>query len=145
MMSMTSNPDLPPREEFLFEAPDEIHRILLIEIARGHGLPAFVRPRSRRRVWVRGAKAEVDAVAATARRLAVQLQDLQLKALVEVLGKNGLRVSPNLQKLVATVESHMAVASKGEPPSAKAPTTHGTGENRECGKASGAARARSTH
>jgi len=144
-MNSAQIPNAEPTEEFLFEAPDAIHRILLIEIARGHGLPAFVRPRSRRRVWVRGAKAEVDAVAATARRLAVQLQDLQLKALVEVLEENGLRVSPNLLKLVATVDSPMAVASKREPPSANAPTSHGRGETCESEKASGAARARPAH
>ena len=144
-MDFTHPLNAKPTEEFGFQVPDEVHQVLLIEIARGHGLPAFVRPRSRRRVWVRGAKAEVDAVAATARRLAVQLQDLQLKALVEVLENNSLRVSPNLLKLVATVESHMAVASKGEPPSAKAPTTPGTGENHECEKASGAALARPAH
>ena len=62
-------PNTEPVREFLFEAPDEIHRILLVEITRSHGLRAFVRPRSRRRVWVCGAKTKADAVAAVARRL----------------------------------------------------------------------------
>jgi hypothetical protein len=100
---------------FVFQVPDEVHQVLLIEIARGLGLRAFARPRSRRRVWVCGAKPEVDAVAATARRLAGQLQTLQMRALGEVLEKNGLRVSPNLLKLVSEAESETPAPATHQP------------------------------
>ncbi len=108
-------------KEFIFAVPDGIHQVLLVEVARGLGLRAFVRPRAKRRVWVCGSKTEADAVAATARRLADQLQALRLKALGEVLMKNGLRPSPDLLKLVAMAESKLAAArahqavSRGEP------------------------------
>jgi hypothetical protein len=120
-MDTTQVPNAEALKEFVFTVPDEIHQVLLIEVARGLGLRAFIRPRAKRRVWVCGSKTEADAVATTARQLAEQLQALQLKALDEVLMKNGLRPSPSLLKLVAMAESKMAAArahppvSRGEP------------------------------
>jgi hypothetical protein len=67
-------------------------------------------------VWVRGAKPAVEAVVDTSRQLAFQLQALRLRALVEVLEKNGLHASPGLSKLVATAESKVAMTSAPEPP-----------------------------
>ena len=127
-MNSAQIPNAEPAGEFLFEAPDEIHRVLLIEIARGHGLPAFVRPRSRRRVWVRGAKAEVDAVAATARRLAPQLQVLQLEAVFKVLVRHNFVPSLHLAKLISLVEGMAATASAQKPPTIGGRTAPRTGE-----------------
>jgi len=107
-MDTTQVPNAEALKEFVFTVPDEIHQVLLIEVACGLGLRAFVRPRAKRRVWVCGSKTEADAVATTARQLAEQLQALQLKALGEVLAKNGLRPSPDLLKLVAMAESKLA-------------------------------------
>jgi hypothetical protein len=102
--------------EFVFQVPDEVHQILLIEIAGNHGLQAFIRLRSKRRVWILGAKPEVDAVAATAQRLAAQLKVLQLNAVFKVLLKHELVPSLHLARLISLAEVKAAAASAQKPP-----------------------------
>jgi len=93
------------RDEFVFQAPDEIYRILLLEVTRARGLQAFVRGRSRRRLWVRGEKADAAAVLKATNRMGFQLQVLQLKAVAEVMRKNDIPPSINLAKLVLLAEA----------------------------------------
>lgn len=120
-MDATQAPNVETTGQFVCAVPDDLHQVLLIEIARGLGLRPFVRPRAKRRVWVCGSKTEADALSAVARRLVPQFQVQQLKALVEVLEKNGLRPSPNLSRLVTMSESRLPAAqahpplSRGEP------------------------------
>jgi len=99
-----NNPTCNPTNEFVFQVPDEVHQMLFIEIAGNHGLQAFIRSRSKRRVWILGAKPEVDAVAATAQRLALQLKVLHLNAVFKVLLKHKLIPSLHLARLISLAE-----------------------------------------
>lgn len=107
-MKTTKLSDANSDEGFAFATPDELHQLLLLEIAHNLGLPTYGQSLRRRRVRIYGSKTEADTFAATARRLAAQLHPLQLKALREVLVKNRLQPSRRLAECLAMAESRVA-------------------------------------
>ena len=99
-----------PATEFVSKVPDEIHQILLLQVASAQGLDAVIPGRSRRRVLLKGSRSEVQAAVNEAARLGLLLDLKCLEALEDLLQQKGLQVPLKLAKALMMAKVKVALA-----------------------------------
>jgi len=103
-------------DKTVLRVPDPCYVILLMEVARAHGMKAHTSARSPSRVILYGAPDEVEAVVEAAGKLACDLQAKVIKALVEILEANDLKVPLGLVRLCSLSEARGVAAMPTAPP-----------------------------
>ena len=84
---------------------DQFYAVLYMEVARAHGMKAHTSARSPSQLVLYGTPDEVDVVVEAARKPAREFQAKVIKALVEILEANHLRVPLRFLRLCSPSEA----------------------------------------